>query len=184
MLRLTHPDLPIRYWCQDESRLGLKTESRRVITLPGVKPVLEMQWGRQAFYLYGIVEPQTGDSFFYEFSHLDAICFEQFLKLVSEEFPTHLNVLQIDNAPAHIANEIEIPDNIVLLFQPPHSPELNPIERVWQDIKADLKGEVFETLDALREAIREVLGYLTPDWIASLSGYRHILSALSVARIN
>jgi hypothetical protein len=143
-----------------------------------------MQWGRKAFYLYGIVEPRTGESFFYEFSHLDALCFEQFLNLVSQEFPTHLNVLQIDNAPAHIAHDLEIPDNIVLLFQPPHSPDLNPIERVWQDIKVDLKGEVFETLDALREALREVLEDLTPDWIASLSGYRHILAALSVADIN
>lgn len=155
-----------------------------MITLPGVKPVLEVQWDRKAFYLYGIVAPQTGDSFFYEFSHLDALCFEQFLKLVSQEFPTHLNVIQIDNASAHTAHALEIPDNIVLLFQPPHSPELNPIERVWQDIKADLKGESFETLDALREAVREVLGNLTPAWIASLSGYRHILSALSVAGIN
>lgn len=154
-----------------------------MITAVGVKPMQSVQWQRQAFYLYGIVEPKTGDSFFYEFSHLDSVCFEQFLQLVSEAFPTHLNILQVDNAPAHTA-DLEIPDNIVLLFQPPHSPELNPIERVWQDIKADLKGEVFETLDSLREAVREVLGYLTPDWIASLSGYPHILSALSVAGIN
>jgi DDE superfamily endonuclease len=184
LLRLTHPDLPIRYWCEDESRLGLKTESGRVITLPGVKPILEVQWARQAFYLYGIVEPLTGDSFFYEFSHLDAICFEQFLNLVSEAFPSHLNVLQIDNAPAHVADDIELPENIVLLFQPPHSPELNPIERVWQDIKVDLKGETFESLTNLREALGEVLDEITPDWLASLSGYRHILSALSVAGID
>jgi hypothetical protein len=184
LLRLTHPDLPLRYWCEEESRLGLKTESGRVITLPGVKPIVEVQWTRQAFYLYGIVEPQTGESFFYEYSHLDAICFEHFLKLVSATFPAHLNVIQIDNAPAHVAAELDIPDNIVLLFHPPHSPELNPIERVWQDIKADLKGEIFQTLDDLRAALREVLGYLTPDWLASLSGYRHILSALSVAEIN
>lgn len=175
--------MPIRYWCQDESRLGLKTELGRVITAPGVKPIREVQWQRQAFYLYGIVEPQTGDSFFYEFSHLDSICFEQFLKLVSSAFPTHLNVLQVDNAPAHTA-AIEIPENIVLLFQPPHSPELNPIERVWQDLKADWKGEIFKTLDSLREAVREVLSYLTPDWIASLSSYHYILTALSVAGID
>jgi hypothetical protein len=154
-----------------------------VITAPGVKPIRSVQWQRQAFYLYGIVDPKTGDSFFYEFSHLDSICFEPFLKLVSEAFPTHLNLIQVDNAPAHTA-DLEIPENIALLFQPPHSPELNPIERVWQDIKVDLKEEIFETLDTLREAVREVLGYLAPEWIASLSGYPHILSALSVAGIN
>jgi transposase len=71
-----------------------------------------------------------------------------------------------------------------LLFQPSHSPELNPIERGWQNIKTDLNGEVFEHLDALRAALKEVLGYLTPDWLASVSSYDYILSALSVAGIN
>jgi len=179
-----HPNLPMRYWCQDESRLGLKTEWGRVITAPGVKPIQAVQWKRQAFYLYGIVAPLTGDSLFYEFSHLDGVCFEQFLKLVSAAFPNHLNVLQLDQASAHTSEQIDIPENIALLVQPAHTPELNPIERVWQDIKADLKGTVFENLDALREALREVLGYFTPDWLASLSGYDYILSALSVAGIN
>ena len=176
--------LPVRYWCQDESRLGLKTELGRVITAKGVKPRLPVQWRRQAFYLYGIVEPKTGDSFFYEFSHLDSMCFQQFLHLIAQTFPQSLNVIQLDNSSAHTAHHLVIPDNIVLLFQPAHSPELNPIERVWQDIKVDLKGDVFETLDDLRTAVREVLGYLTPEWLASLSGYPYLLSALSVAGIN
>lgn len=176
--------LPVRYWCQDESRLGLKTDSGRVITAKGVKPKVSVQWQRQAFYLYGIVEPTTGDSFFYEFSHLDSVCFEQFLTLISQTFPDNLNVIQLDNSAAHTARHLTVPDNIVLLFQPAHSPELNPIERVWQDIKVDLKGEVFESLDDLRMAVREVLGYLTPEWLASIAGYPYLLSTLSVAGIN
>jgi hypothetical protein len=181
---LAQPALPIRYWCQDESRLGLKTESTRIITAKGVKPQIPVQWQRQAFYLYGIVEPKTGDSFFYEFSHLDSMCFQQFLHLIAQTFPQSLNVIQLDNSSAHTAHHLVIPDNIMLLFQPAHSPELNPIERVWQDIKVDLKGDVFETLDDLRTAVREVLGYLTPEWLASISGYPYLLSALSVAEIN
>ncbi|MBW4445171.1 MAG: IS630 family transposase [Plectolyngbya sp. WJT66-NPBG17] len=181
--RLNAP-LPLRYWCEDESRMGLKTELGRVITARGVKPIAPVQWVRQAFYLYGIVEPRTGESFFYEFSHLDSVCFERFLKLVSEAYPQSLNVIQTDNASAHTAANIEIPDNVVLVFQPAHSPELNPIEQVWMDIKADLKNEIFGTLDDLRNAITEVLSYLSPDWIASLSGYSYILSALSVAGIH
>lgn len=184
LIALTNSALPLRYWCEDESRVGLKTELGRVITARGVKPIAPVQWVRQAFYLYGIVEARTGDSFFYEFSHLDSVCFEQFLKLVSEAYPESLNVIQTDNASAHTTDSIEIPDNVVLVFQPPHSPELNPIERVWMDIKADLKGEIFGSLDDLRNAVTEVLGYLSPDWIASLSGYHYILSALSVAGIH
>lgn len=50
----------IRYWCEDESRLGLRTEVGRLITVKGVKPLGTMQWKRENFYLYGLVEPLTG----------------------------------------------------------------------------------------------------------------------------
>lgn len=54
----------IRYWCQDETRVGLKTIEERKITLKGVKPVGQVEWQRLAYYIYGLVEPQTGASFF------------------------------------------------------------------------------------------------------------------------
>ncbi|MFM7425963.1 MAG: transposase [Elainella sp.] len=88
---------------------------------------------------------------------------------MSEAYPDVLNVIQLDQAPAHSSDMLTIPENVVLLFQPPHSPELNPIERVWQDLKSDLKGEVFTKLNDLRTAIREVLGYMSPEWLASLT---------------
>jgi hypothetical protein len=66
---------PVRYFCSDESRWGLKTLSGRVITAMGVKPVIPVQWLRETFWLYGAVEPVSGESFFYSFSDLDATCF-------------------------------------------------------------------------------------------------------------
>jgi DDE superfamily endonuclease len=178
-----YPDLPIRYWCQDETRLGLHTDLGKRLTATGVKPVIEMQWPRQALWLYGAVEPQTGAGVFMEYSHLDSRCFEHFLHHLSGLYANSLNIIQVDGAPAHIAWEIEIPDNIILMFQPPHSPELNPIERLWQDIKRDFKGANFANLDALRAAITEVLNDITPEWIASLTQYPFIINALSVAGI-
>jgi hypothetical protein len=64
----------VRYWCYDETRFGLKTIPRRLITLPGAKPLAPVQWQFKAFYLYGAVEPLTGESFFLEFSHHDSDC--------------------------------------------------------------------------------------------------------------
>ena len=159
------------------------TQLGRRLTLKGVKPIAPFQWPREALWLYGLVSPQTGESFFYEYSHLDGRCFEHYLQVFSESFPTHINIIQLDGAGAHIAQGIEIPDNIVLLFQPPHSPELNPIERLWLDLKLDLRGENFASLDHLRTAISEVLGYLTPEWIMSLIQYPYIMDALSAASI-
>jgi hypothetical protein len=171
----------MKYWCQDETRLGLQTLVGKRITLPGVKPLQPVQWLRDNFWLYGIVEPATGASFFYEFSHFDTTCFECFLQLVSPTYPGVLNVIQLDQAPVHCSDCLNIPDNIVLLYQPAHSPELNPIERLWQDLKLDFKGENFATLDELRTALREPLSYLTPEWIASMTQYRYIMRALSVS---
>ena len=58
------PPMEVRYWCQDEARLGLKTITGRKITLTGIKPIGLVQWPRQSFYLYGLFEPASGESFF------------------------------------------------------------------------------------------------------------------------
>ncbi len=67
----------------------------------------------------------------------------------------------------------------------PHSlaPELNPIERVWEYLKQELKWELFEDLDNLPTIVAQLLAQLTPEIVASLTGYDYILKALSVANI-
>lgn len=61
--------------------------------------------------------------------------------------------------------------------------ELNPIERIWEHLKKDLKWELFDNLDALRARVSELLSLLTSEVVASLTGYDFILNALSVANI-
>ncbi|NJP09080.1 MAG: hypothetical protein HC866_05990 [Leptolyngbyaceae cyanobacterium RU_5_1] len=58
----------LRYLAQDETRIGRKTETQRVITAPGVKPKLKVDWPRQAFWLYGVVEPLSGWQWTQEYS--------------------------------------------------------------------------------------------------------------------
>ena len=77
----------LRYFCQDETPLGLKTISGKVLTLKGIKPEGKIQWKRDNFYLYGAVEPLTGESYFYKFSHLDTKCFQLFVNQFSDIFP-------------------------------------------------------------------------------------------------
>lgn len=176
--------LPIRYWVGDESLFGLKTITRRLITIKGVKPVGQVQWSREYYYLYGLAEPKTGESFFWEFSHLDSYCFGQCLNLFSQAYSDSLNVIQVDQATAHTAFGLKIPNNIILLFQPAHSPELNPIERVWQHIKEFLSWQVFESLEDLRLRVREILSReLTAEVVYSLTGWQSHLSFLSDAGI-
>src|SRR5512135_882033 len=174
---------PLRYWSQDESQLGLHTITRRLLTLPGVKPVGPMQWQFEAFYLYGAVEPLTGESFFLEFSSLNTVCFQTFLQEFSKTYPNSLNILQVDNASFHVTKKLMIPDNVMLLLQPAYSPDVNPIERVWQSVKDKLSWLTVGTLDELRQEMDAVLNSLTAECIASLTGYDFILSALKKARL-
>jgi len=53
----------LKYWCQDETRIGLKTIERKKITALRVKPLGKIQWNFKAYYLYDAVAPQTGESF-------------------------------------------------------------------------------------------------------------------------
>jgi hypothetical protein len=164
--------------------MGLKTETGKVITAFGVKPVVPVQWQRDNFWLYGVVEPLSGWHFIQEYCHLDTEHFQQFVNLLAAQLGDDIAVLQLDQAGAHMTAALHWPENLIPIAQPAHSPELNPIERVWQFIKAKLKGECFATLEQLRTRLAQVLQQLTAERIISLSSYDFILEALFCAASN
>lgn len=171
----------VRYWCQDESRFGCHTVVRRKITLKGVKPVGVFQYKFKATWIYGAIEPRSGESFFYEFSHLDGDCFNQFLSYFSKAFPEDVHIIQLDNAGAHISSEIVVPENVILFYQPSHCPELNPIERLWLYLKNFLCWQNFESLDNLRAKLYPLLNSLSNDCIGYLTGWSWILESLCLS---
>ena len=142
-----------------------------------------IQWQFEAFYLYGAVEPLTGESFFLEFSYLNSVCFQAFLNEFSKVYIDSRNILQLDNGSPHLAKHLIVPENVILLFQPVYSPDVNPIERLWQSLKEKLSWLTVATLDELRKEMDAVLNSLTAECIASLTGYDFILSALKKARL-
>jgi hypothetical protein len=102
-----------------ETRIGLKTIERKKNTACGIKPIGLVQWNFKAYYLYGAVAPQTGESFWWEFSHLDGLCFQMFLDQLASEYPDNLNVIQLDNGRFHHSSTLKIPDKNLLIFKPP-----------------------------------------------------------------
>lgn len=169
----------MRYFVQDESRFGLKTLIGRLITACGIKPIGQWQWLFKAFWLYGAVEPATGEAFLLQFSHVDTQCYQRFLDEFSKAYPNTLNILQVDNGRFHTSKDLIVPENVILLFQPPYCPELNPIERLWEHLKADLKWASFKSLELLQAKVDQLLAELTTQVIASITGYPFILDALS-----
>jgi len=141
------------------------------------------QWQSEGYYLYGLVEPKSGENFFWEFSPMDSACFQVYLQEFARAYPEDLHIIQLDNGPLHTAKKLKLPPNIVLLFQPAHSPELNPIERLWEHLKGQLRWQVFKDLEHLQERVSERLNNLELDVITSLTGWAYILDSLSVAGI-
>ena len=174
----------IRYFCQDESRFGLKTSVGRLLTLSGVKPLGTWQW--QCSLHFGCMEPSNPrqESSFSGSSPMSiAIARERFLNEFSATYAATLNILQVDNGAFHKAKDLLIPRNIILLFQPAYCPELNPIERLWQHLKKDLRWELFKDLTQLQTKVDQLLAQLTAETVASITGYNFILDALSVANL-
>jgi transposase len=168
----------LHYLCQDETRVGLKTETGKVITAKGVKPKVTVQWRRENFWIYGAIDPLTGEHFFHEYPKLNGQYFQEFLDWLSPLLGEDCAILQVDQAPAHMAHSIRWPKNIIPLPHPPHSPELNPIERFWQLLKQSLKNQVFPSLQSLRERIQALLEHFTFEQVSSVSAYDFILDAL------
>ena len=111
------------------------------------------------------------------FFHFSAVLPKCWLPKASH--PSLKSVRSIDNGKFHQSSSLKIPDNILLIFQPPYSPELNPIERIWSHIKQELSWEISKDLDGLKEKVGAFLGELSTEEIASIAGWDYILSALA-----
>lgn len=84
-----------------------------------------------------------------------------FLRTVRERYvPDVTLVIVLDNAKIHkagIVKEYCARNNIVLVYLPPYSPDLNPIEMVWRILKAKIANKVYKTLESLVETVSETL---------------------------
>ena len=89
----------------------------------------------------------------------------------------------MDNGGLDKALSLNIPENIILLFQPPYSPQVNPIERLWQALKEHFKWINYESVEELQQDITKYLNKLDTQTIAKITGWKFIIDALCVANI-
>ena len=154
---------------------------RRRLTGYGVKPVQVVEPLYEYYWLYAAVEPTTGEAFWWEVPRLDADCFSIFLGQFSQHSADSLNIVLLDQAPAHVAQRVQLPENVILVWLPAYSPELNPVERLWEDLKSRLDvlaGQVRSSLAALQEHVASIIHRYTATTIASLTGYGYLVEAI------
>lgn len=169
---ILNPELSVgpklMFW--DEASFGRITSPARAWAPQGIRPVVKCQQVREYVNLYGAVCPETGESFFSILPFCNTECVNAFLKELSERFPDDYIILIGDNASWHKSEQMKLPENIELLFIPPRTPEMNPIEQVWEAIREDgFKNRFFQTLDEVENKIFEVVGQLTKEIISRLT---------------
>jgi transposase len=163
---------------QDESRFGVRTVRRRRLTASGVQPVGVVQHWYEGFYVYGAVEPTTGERFFLELPYLNAESFQLFVNAFAEAFPDSLTLVLLDNSGAHTAQRLTLPANVRLVFLPPYCPELNPIEWVWHDRKDALVCRQCPNLDVQQDDLMTLLQGYQAATLQSLTDYTHLVEAV------
>lgn len=178
----THPDAEIQVWVQDEARFGQKGSLTRVWARRGSRPRAPKQTQYESLYLTGAVCPATGAAAAILTPTLNAGVFNLFFAELVTQIPDGIHVILIlDQAGYHVSRELRVPANVTLLYLPPYSPELNPMENLWHFLRSHhWSNRVFESyevlLDAATAAWREVC--LAPTRISSICNFPYLQQAL------
>jgi transposase len=161
----------VNLYFQDESRFGLMTILRRMITAKGVKPIVPYQHKFKNLYLFGAFSGINGAHFLLEMPYCNSDAFQIFLDLFAQSDQDEFKILILDNGAFHHAKALVIPNNIALLFLPPYSPELNPAENMWQYIKGKVSMAVHHNLEELQQTISDsIQNHLNNSIVQSICG--------------
>ena len=148
------PKKAVRVWEQDEMRYGLQPITRRARGLPGIRIVKRLENRYEWGYVFGSLEVGGSGA---EFTYLPTVSKEAtriHLEQISASDPESIHVVIWDGAGFHHHDgDSEVPENIRLIRLPAYSPELNPIEKLWDIVKDSVCNQFFESLDELEEAL-------------------------------
>ena len=162
---------------QDEAGFGRINKPKHCWCKKDMRPSVPCHHIREYRYVYGAVEPKTGEGFFNVMPRCDTICMNVFLQELSESYPNDIIILVCDGASWHRSKSLVVPENIRLTFIPPYTPEMNPIEQIWREIRTQgFKNEVFNTLDDVMIRLCDTIQNLSRDTIKSITGRDWILS--------
>lgn len=170
----------VRLMFQDEAGFGRINKPKYCWCFPGLRPSVPCHHIREYRYAYGAVEPLTGESFFLILPYSNTDCMNLFLRELSAAYPNDFILIVCDGAAWHNAKALVIPANIRLLFLPPATPEMNPIEQIWKEIrKRGFRNEIFSSLDKVVDRLCDTICSLSHIAIQSITARNWIVSCFN-----
>jgi DDE superfamily endonuclease len=166
-----------RDYFEDEFRFGTRTELGKRWTAKGVRPVGKMNLGYDYGYLYVALNPGSGKAFGLILPSMEGECMKVFVQefrrwLEAQGEAEAATLLVLDGAGSHRSGKVEYGGlNKELL--PPYAPELNPVERFFQELRRAIKNQVYESYEAVEKAVEEVFkSYLgRPEAVQKLTNF-------------
>lgn len=167
---------------QDEARFGRVRQPACCWAPEHIRPTVPQQIIREYTYAYAALSPHDGtmDSLILPDMYADAMGF--FLEEISSRYPNDYILMVVDGAPCHRAGILKVPDNIKLLRLPPYSPQLNPVENLWGEIREKWFANcVFRDMKAVTNHMITALNDFESDQnrIARLSQFPWIKKSIS-----
>jgi len=172
----------VRLWVYDEMRYGLHPLTRKMWCLRGIRAVAPSRRRYQNGYLYGALEVGGSGSEFLYTPSLNKEWDIEFLRQISAHDPQATHIVIGDGAGFHHKkDEDPLPENIKIITLPAYSPELNPVEKLWDIVKDGICNRDWKDLDELEEKITE---RIKPYWedakrVTRLIGNGYLLSELN-----
>ena len=144
----------LRIFFQDESRIGQKGRTCRRWFTKGQRPPGIADQRYTFAYIYGAVEPGTDNAFALVLPEVNTTSMQLYIDSFAKTIGADEHVaLFLDQAGWHAANDLVFPDTITPMPLPPYSPELNPVERVWEFLKERfLSHRLHDDYEAIVEA--------------------------------
>lgn len=149
---------------EDEGRFGRVSIPRRAWAPPGVRPRAPRQVIREYTSVFAAVAPAEGKMTSLILPTANTAMMQLFLQHTSRTFADYFIVMQVDRAGWHGAKALVVPENIRLIAQPAYSPELNPVEHVWEELREkQLPNLALPSLDGVVDRVCDGLRQLESD---------------------
>jgi len=141
------PRTPIEIWWRDEARIGQKNKITRRWAKRGTRPSAPKDQRTCSAYIFGAICPARGVGAALVLPKCNTEAMNLHLKEISVAVaPEAHAILIVDQAGWHFSKALESPDNITLLALPSKSPELNPVENIWQFMRENwLSNRIFKS---------------------------------------
>jgi transposase len=162
---------------EDEARFGRMVDVRRAWAPPGVRPLVTTAVVREYGYAYAAVSPHDGALVSLVLPEVNAELMSLFLAEVAQRYAEEFVLLVMDRAGWHIAQDLDVPANMRVESLPARSPELNPAEHLWEELREKwLCNRLFDCQEAVERQLETGLAALErdPQRVASLCGFHWI----------